>query len=155
MEFAKTFSLKTFIEYYVEYGKQMFTKKDGLLRIEELYEDSVFTYFVRKTYYGLIDFFKVTTTDLNQVNYEEIDGASLRKRFIDEAIPESDKQWVQKKEKGCSMGSYYTDFDYTYDPGTKELNISYKWKISCDFLYKIIDKVYTAKYNLDTKQFTK
>ena len=44
LELAQTFSITHFIEYYVENGKEITTKKYGSLIITELYKDSDFTY---------------------------------------------------------------------------------------------------------------
>ncbi len=152
LDLAETFSVEKFIEYYVENGGKR-NKKYGVLRIVELYKDSVYTYFGRKSVNNLFEFFKVLNNDLDGINYVALDGEALRDKFIAEIVPAKDKQHV--KEKKCDTGFHSSIFSYKYLRESKEIAISYKWKISCDFVYKIINKVYKATYSLNSSSFSK
>ena len=155
LEHAKTFSLGEFIEYYVENGKDVQTKKFGRLSMAELYKDSLFTYFGRKNYYGLIDFFKVSNTALTGIDYARLDGNVLRRKFIDSIVPQADKQKEKEAQNSCSTGNYAAEFKYKYYGDKKELEVTYKWKIGCDFVKKILNKTYTARYSLVSGEFIK
>lgn len=154
LDLAKRYSLENFIEYYIRSGKESFTKKDGTLTIEELYKDSADVYFGHLYTWGMKNFFKVSNNDLNKVNYEEIDGKQLRKRFIDEVVPVADKERVEKKGWGCISFTGIEDFQYRYFRNTKEIEFVYHWKSTCDFVAKLINKTYNSRYNLDTKEFS-
>lgn len=77
------------------------------------------------------------------------------KSFLNEIVPQSDKDHVSKKERDCSAGNTYYDFNYEYKPAMKQLEIKYKWKASCDFVVKLINKTYTAAYDINRNQFVK
>lgn len=49
------------------------------------------------------------------------------------------------------MRFYNADFSYNYSPETRLLQVTYKWKITGD-LKRIINKTYTAQYNLNAKR---
>lgn len=154
LEWAKTFTLEKFMEYYIEKGQKFFDKKYGSQSIEELYRDSSYIYFGHLSGEGLLYLIKVARQDLDGINFQELDGNEIRKKFIEEVVPNEDKERVKSKDN-CSMGSYLTDFTYfKYYSETKEIEIGYKWKINCEFLYKIINKTYIARYNIDTKTFS-
>jgi hypothetical protein len=123
--------------------------------MNELYADSQFIYFGHYARYTILRFLKVDKQELAGVNYNDINGTVIRDRFIKEIVPEEDKARVAKKEKSCTMGYYSTEFSYKYLPATREVEISYHWKINCEFLYKIINKTYTARYSLDSNTFSK
>lgn len=150
---AREFSIEDFVIYYVEKGDTSYSKKYGTEIIAPVYKDAVFTYFGRKHNSSLLDFFKVKTSDLERMNLGNIDGAEIRKNFIEKIVPESDKQKVAKNEKMCSMGNYTGVYTYNYKKETKEILIKYKWRISCEFLFNIINKTYVALYNIETKTF--
>lgn len=154
LAWAKALTLEKFMEYYVEKGQKFFDKKYGAQSIEELYRDSAYVYFGHLNGNALIHFMKVIRQDLNGINLHELDGNEVQKRFIEEVVPKEDKEMIRSKDN-CSMGYYLTEFNYfKYHRQTKEIEISYKWKINCEFFYKIINKTYTARYNIDTKTFT-
>lgn len=152
LDLAKQFTVEKFITYYLDHGKVRDTKKNGIETIIQLYSDTMFTYFGKLCSYRLLDFFKVTTADLNNINLEKLDGNEIRERFIEQIIPLSDKEKVNRKENQCSSLYYNPQFTYQYRKTENEILITYQWKISCDFLYKIINNTYTAK--LDLKNFT-
>ena len=138
--------------YYIENGKEKFSKKYGSQYIDSLYNDSVFTYYVHRTQTYAIDFLKVRLTDIGNNYISDIDGSLIRKKFIDEIVPKGDKDRVEKKSKNCSMGSEYGNFDYYYDKKSRLIEVNYKWKITCDFI-RVINKNYKSYYNLDNKTF--
>jgi len=156
LHLAKLFSATHFMEYYVAYGKIIHERKYRGLIINELYKDADYTYFAREVLndLGLVNFFKVATRDLSGIDYASLDGNEIRERFIEEMIPQTDKERVKRKEKNCTTARYAPGFDYKYIPGARELVITYKWKISCDHIYRIINKTYTATYSLHTRHFS-
>ncbi len=101
------------------------------------------------------NFFKVQQNDLIGINYEENDDKQLRKRFVDEIVPAADKEKVEKKGWGCTTFSGKQEFSFNYLKDTKEIEITYEWKEVCDFVARLINKTYTACYNIDTKTFSK
>lgn len=154
---ARLFTIQQFVEYYVRNGKVITEKKYSRWIINEVNRDSIYTYFAREVSgdNGIIDFFKVATTELKGIDYDKIDGNEIRATFFKEFVPVADKEMVTRKEKNCSNSYHSATFSYKYTPLTHELEISYKWKIKCDFLYNIINKTYTAKYNVLTCKFVK
>lgn len=138
--------------HYIENGKEKFSKKYGREYIDSLYSDSVFTYSIHRTQTYTIDFLKVRLTDINKINLSGIDGNLIRQKFIDEIVPKTDKDRVEKKSKSCSMGSEYGNFEYYYDKKSRLIEVKYKWKITCDFI-RVINKNYKSYYNHDKKTF--
>ncbi len=151
---AKLTSVGGFFAYYLEKGHKTFSKEHGREQMSELYIDSQFIYFGHFTDSYMIRFMKVAREDLAGLNYNEIDGDSIRARFLAEVVPEKDKQHVAKKDQHCTAGYIGTRFKYNYLPDTREVDISYTWKVGCDFLYKIINKTYTARYNFASGTFS-
>lgn len=152
LEYAQPYSVKQYVEYHAKYGTTDISKKWGTTIIEQLYQDSTYTYFGRKAMYGLINFFRVSTDELKGLNYQEFDGNFLREKFIAEIVPESDKQKVERN-KDYSVGFYTVDFKYNYLPETKSLEVTYRWKIRHDYVVSVINKTYKAVYDLNAKQF--
>ncbi|PQJ12297.1 hypothetical protein CJD36_000630 [Flavipsychrobacter stenotrophus] len=152
---ARPFTIQQFVEYYVRNSKVITEKKYSKWVINEVNRDSTYTYFAREVGgdNGIIDFFKVATIELKYIDYNKIDGNEIRTTFFNEFVPAADKERVAKKEKNCSSSCHSATYSYKYMPLTHELEISYKWKIKCDFLYNIINKTYTAKYNVTTRTF--
>jgi hypothetical protein len=95
----------------------------------------------------------VLSKDINDIDIAGIDGNLIRKRFLEEIIPIEDKQRVKRKSQQCASGTENADFDYMYDRNKREVEIKYKWKVTCDF-FKVINKTYTSKYNIDNKTFS-
>lgn len=153
LELATEFSIKKFISYYIHNGKTQDTKKSGMLTILPLYSDSNYTYFVRKTTYYIEDFIKVNTNELRAIDYEKLDGVMLRKKFIEEIIPEADKLGVARREKGCTTLYENPEFNYDYLRDSQEILITYKWKITCDFFFNVINKTYTTRLDIETMTF--
>ena len=149
---AKEYSLEDFMVYYVEHGQEKVTKQYGSETFRTVYSDSAYTYLVRRTESYNIAFLKVLKEDLADPYILETDGQALRQKFLSEIVPEADKQKVAKAT--CSMGYQGGGFSYTYNRQTKQLGITYKWKVSCD-LIRVLNKTYQAKYNIETKVFEK
>lgn len=153
LEFAYLYPVKQFIEYTAEFGKRDTSKKWGPTTIEQVFRDSAFTYFVRANESGSpMNFFRVKNDELTDLDYSEFDGKAVKDKFIAEVVPGSDKERVERKEKNIGMGFYRGGFRYNYQPETKLLEITYRWKITGDF-QRIINKTYNAKYDLNTRQF--
>jgi len=152
LEYAATYSAKQYIEYHAEYGTTNMSKKWGETIIEQLYQDSTYTYFARKTTYFLISFFRVNNDELKGLNYKEFDGNFLREKFLAEVVPETDKQKVARGQE-LSTEFQRADFKYNYQPETKLLEVTYRWKIRRDFVESVINKTYRAVYDLNSKQF--
>lgn len=146
--------VEKFMEYYLEVGPQHYSKQYGQEYMNELYVDSQYIYFGHYAGPMMIKFVKVSREELAGINYNAIDGRVIRERFIKEIVPQADKDRVEKKDKACTMGYYFTEFSYKYLPATKEVEVSYRWKINCEFLYKIINKTYTSRYSFDTGLFS-
>lgn len=153
LDLTREFTIEQFVAYYVEHGKTRENKKYGIEIIETLYTDTVFRYFGLKHSHGLIDYFKVNLSDLKPVYLENIDGLEIRKNFIEQVVPEADKNKVEKNAKNCSMTYYVPEFKYDYKKETNGIVITYKWRISCEFLFNIINKTYSALYDIETKTF--
>jgi hypothetical protein len=154
LDLAREFTIEQFVAYYVDHGKVRENKKYGIEIIEPLYTDAVSRYFGLKHSHGLIDFFKIKLSDLKSVNLANIDGMEIRKNFIEQVVQEADKNKVAKNEKNCSMTHYIPEFIYDYKKETNAILVTYKWRISCEFLFNIINKTYVALYNIETKTFT-
>ncbi len=153
LELARHFPIEKFVAYYLENGKIEYNKKYGLLLISEFFVDTQFCYFGRTNSFGFIDFFKVNKADLTDINLQNLNGDVIRDKFITQIVPSKDKEKVKRKEKQCTSQYINPQFTYNYKEKTKEVEIIYKWKISCDFIYKIINKTYTANYNISKGVF--
>ncbi|MGG9962317.1 hypothetical protein [Ferruginibacter sp. SUN106] len=151
-ELARELTIENFMRYYIENGKEKFSKKYGKEYIDSLYTDSVYTYYIHRTQTYAINFLKVRLTEISNINISDIDGNFIRKKFIDEIVPKMDKDKVEKKSKNCSMGSEYGDFDYYYEKKSGLIEVKYKWKITCDFI-RVINKNYKSYYNPGNKIF--
>jgi hypothetical protein len=154
LHMAQQQSVTEFLAYYLDAGKEHYSKMYGHEKMGELYVDSQFIYFGHYSGNSMIRLMKVTREELAGLDYNAIDGREIRERFVKEIVPEEDKQRVMKKEKSCSMSNVFYDFTYQYLPATREVEITYRWRISCEFLYKIINKSYTARYSFDSGAFT-
>ncbi|MBK7885355.1 MAG: hypothetical protein IPJ81_17405 [Chitinophagaceae bacterium] len=115
----------------------------------------MFTYFGRIYSYGLVDFIKVQNRELPSIDFIELDGQKLREQFISEIIPEADESRVKRKRKNCTSATYSRDFEYKYIKDSDEVEIRCHWKVKCDFVTKIINKEYVARYDIGKKQFLK
>lgn len=148
---ARQLSLEAFVAYYLENGKEKFTKKYGREHIDTAYSDSSYTYFIRRAGTAPIDFIKVLSKDIDP-EILGLDGGAIRKKFMDEIVPARDKLLVEKKSTDCSMGTGYDHFDYYYDRGKRQLLVKFKWKMTCDFV-KVINKTYEARFDIETHKF--
>ncbi|NML39942.1 hypothetical protein HHL17_22265 [Chitinophaga sp. G-6-1-13] len=155
LEYAKTFSVKEFVEYYVKEGKVSASKKWGDLYIVPLYKDLSFTFWGRIVPFGhLLHFFKVSNKELEGVDYESLDRDVLKSRFIAEIVPAADKTILGKKGlRNCRTD--YEAFDFIYHPEKKQLEMVYHWTIDCSYRLKKLRKHYTSQYDLASKQFVK
>lgn len=154
LEMAKKFNIETFISYYLEHGKVKDTKKYGIQNITKLFTNSEYTYFGLTYTYGFLDFFKVETNELTKIDLDRLEGNSIREQFIEQFVPQSDKDKVKRREYGCISNITNTNFSYNYLKISNEILITYKWKITCGFI-SIINKTYTAKLNLTNYTLTK
>ena len=155
IEKAIHFPIEKFIAYYIENGVIEETKKYGVISIREFYIDTQFIYFGRTYINGFLDFFKVYKSDLSNINLLNLNGDTIRKKFIDQIVPNEDKVMVNQKKKQCSSQNINSKFTYNYKKQTNEVEIIYNWKISCDLIYKIINKTYYANYNINQGDFKK
>ena len=152
-DLARELSLEDFLAFYIENGKERLSKKYGRETIDSVYRDSTYLYFVHQAQSYPFDLIKVLSKDINDIDIAGIDGNLLRKRFLEEIVPGEDKQRVKRKSQQCATGTENADFDYLYDRNKREVEIKYKWKVTCDF-FKVINKTYTSKYNIDNKTFS-
>lgn len=154
LELAKPFTLQQFISYYTEFTRQHTDLKYGTTFITEAYKDEQFTYFLRGGENYAISFFKVYNTELAKTNYTLLEGDSIRKKFIKEIVPEKDKL-KGKRVDNCWMSYESGTFSYLFIEATNQLEVKYHWKIKCELLGTIINKTYTARYNISTQSFEK
>jgi len=139
---ASEITVDTFISLWIE--NETPYKFD--FNLNKLYKDSIFTYFGKQTF-KYQSFYKVRNENLYDIDYQSIIGDSIRKKFYYEIIPIEDKN----KQNKCS--SAFIDFDYTYKYIKNENSIEVKcrYKVLCEFLFNIIKKDYSAKYNIENK----
>ena len=104
--------------------------------------------------YALLDFFKVSTIELSKFNLAKLDGDTIRHQFVEQIVPQSDKEMVRRREKTHASFYYNSDFKYEYQKNNNCILITYKWKISGDFFIRIINKMYTAKLDLASYKLT-
>jgi hypothetical protein len=152
LELAKSFTLQQFISFYAEFGKQHTDKKYGTTYITETYKDDQFTYFLRGANNYVVNFIKVSNTELAKTNYTLIEGDSIRQRFIAEIVPEKDKQRGNAAEK-CMMAYESGTFTYQFIEASNQLEVKYHWKVKCEMVSTLINKTYTARYNISTQSF--
>jgi hypothetical protein len=153
LELAKLFTIEVFISYYLQHGKEIDTKKYGTHYFTQLYKDPNFTYFGEIYPYGLLDFFKVATTDLANINLDQLNGNEIRARFMEEIVPKNDKEKVKRRKKQCSY--QFTDnpqFSYQYKKTEDCILITLNWNITCDFFFKTLNKKYMASLDLNSNQ---
>jgi len=153
LELAKAFSLEEFVQYYLVQGEPSADKKYGEKTTEVIYVDSTHTYFGLINEWGLIHFFKVKKADLEGINYRKMGRHALQERFFAEIVPLSDKQRVANRKATCRIiqEDSFINKKIRYIPASKELKISYKWKVACG-AWNIINKTYTARYHLLTDE---
>lgn len=152
LELSQTYTLQQFINYYVEFGKQHTDKKYGTLYIREVYKDDNFSYFIRGTDDFTLAFIKVKNSELIKTDYTVLDGDSIRKKFIAEIVPEKDKQKGNTDNK-CLTAYVSAAFHYAYNESTNQLEVKYHWKVKCEMVSTLINKTYTARYNISTQSF--
>lgn len=153
LELAKELTVEEFVSYYLENGQPESSKMYKELRVEELYQDSIYAYLARKHNYGLIEFIKVKSPDFNGLELNKLNGNAIRKKLIDEIVPQSDKDRVAKKMKRYQSFSYNPSFTYDYQQEKKEVIITYHWKITSTFI-RIVNKKYSARYDIASETFT-
>ncbi|HRP91205.1 MAG TPA: hypothetical protein PKX92_14350 [Edaphocola sp.] len=154
LEIAKEMPVDRFVQYFLQEGKKIPSKKYGdYLLFEKLFKDSLFTYFGRTYTCGLIDFIKVSNREMPSVGFLKLDGLELRENFVNNIIPEEDKNRVTRKERHCTSTFYSRNFKYKYIKETDEVEILCHWKIKCEFLFNIINKKYVSRYSIESKQF--
>ena len=140
---AKEIELSEFIPLWVE--NRIHSKMD--FNLHELYRDSDFTYFGKHAnkYEG---FFKIKNADLFRVNYKTIVGDSIRNKMYNEIIPQSDKN---KAQADCGWGSFNGSYKYRYLEMENSIEITFNWKVKCEFFVTRLDKKYIAKYNIENR----
>lgn len=156
LEYAKAFSLEEFVHYYFTRGSDSIDKKFGERITQVLYEDSTDTYFGLVNVFGLIHFFKVQKSELEGIDYTKLGRNALQDRFFAEVVPPSDKERVAREQEACrgSLPERFSIKNTRYIPASKTLKISGKWQVPCNGWY-IINKTYTATYNLRTDEMIK
>jgi hypothetical protein len=152
LELALPYTLEQFINFYVEFGKQHTDKKYGTLYINQVYKDEQFTYFIRGTDHFALSFIKVQNSELAKTDYTVLDGDSIRKKFIDEIVPEKDKQKGNIDNK-CMTAYISATFHYQFIESNNQIEIQYKWKVKCEMVSTLINKTYAARYNISTQSF--
>lgn len=145
---AKEIALDVFVAAWLE-NTQPF-KLD--MNLSELYRDSLFTYFGKRPLTSE-NFFKVKNDNLRKVDYNLLNGDSIRLAFFNEIIPPEDK----KRGKGENCSSTYTKIEFRYELIEAENAIEVKchYKVTCEFITRLIKADYHAKYDLRKKVFIK
>lgn len=154
LELAKSYTLQQFISFYIEFGKQHTDKKYGTTYITVAYKNDQFTYFLRGANNYVVNFIKVSNTELAKTNYTLLEGDSIRKKFIAEIVPEKDKQKGNTFDK-CMMAYESGTFSYLFIEAANQLEVKYRWKVKCELVSTLINKTYTARYNISTQSFEK
>ncbi len=158
---AEAFTLDKFINFYIEYGKDHWDKKFGKTEIIEVYKDSLFFYFIKQGNYiegkYVVNFFKVSSKDLYNINYLLLEKDSLQKQFIREVIPQSDKDKVALRKKtsiyNYTPESYTMKFEFLKE--SNRIKTTCKWEVDNLHTFKIFKKTYTSYYNLHAGFFEK
>jgi hypothetical protein len=145
---AKEVPLDTFLTVWLENTYPV--KVD--INLNELYRDTVFTYFGKQTLKNQT-LFKIKNKELVKVDYKSLSGDSIRSKFYNEIIPTLDKE----KGKGKNCKSTYTkiDFKYKFIASENAIEVKCHYKVTCEFIARLIKSDYLAKYDLINKTFIK
>ncbi|MBC9932816.1 hypothetical protein [Chitinophaga qingshengii] len=155
LEYAEGMSVREFVLYYLR-NKARQDLKYGNIYTELLYKDSLFTYFGKRVPNdGLVKFFKVSTPELEGVNYEPLDTGKLTERFMREIFPAADKKLLGRGKFLSNCWEHSAVFDYQYHPDTKQLEMLFRWTVDCNYRFKKMRKRYVARYYLASEQFVK
>ena len=122
--------------------------------LNELFKDSTYTYFGKQTF-KYQKLYKIRNNYLIRVDYKSINGDFIRMKFLDEVIPQEDKNRVSRKMKNCTSSFTSYDYNYRYVESDDQIEIQCLWKVKCDFLYNLIKKEYRANYDITKSKFIK
>lgn len=120
--------------------------------LNELYSDSLFTYFGKQTF-KYQKFFKVKNENLRKVNHHSINGDSIRSKFYDEIIPSEDKDKARSKQ--CISTTINIDFKYKFIESENIIEITCRYKVVCEFVAGLVKKEYFARYDITNRAFIK
>lgn len=151
LQLAKELTVEEFMGIYLQQGKRSYHHKhEAYLIFDELYRDKVYTYFgIWKNNMYLIDFYKVASKDLEHIDVEALDGNALKQQFVEEVIPAADKVVETKKS-----GTNYRQYTFTYNKAFNRVDVVCKWMYRYRFFFsKDVEKVYAAKYNLQSMRY--
>lgn len=152
---AQTKQFADFLLDYIEHGKEQKSISFTFSVYEELYKDETYTYIARICKRGtVLAFIKVSNRTLDQIDWKKIDGNVIRQSFEEQIIPKADKEKVKRRQFHCGGEVDHSVFSYQYLAATQEVAITYHWKLTCDFMYNLINKTYVAHYDLKTHQLT-
>ncbi len=150
---AEERSIENFLIFYIINGKEIPSKKYDTEYIDSVYSDTNYIYFLHSTNYPL-NLIKVNRTAFQNINFSEIDGNQIRQKFIDEIIPNADKEKVKAKKSKYAFLSVSEHSYFKYQSKNKVIEITYKWHEKNDY-FTIIKKEYKANYNIYNKSFDK
>ena len=121
------------------------TEEHWGMSVKEKFKDSLFTYFRADKK----PFFKVNNIRLDQIGFSSLDEQEIPERFYKEVIPLKDR----KKEKDCNSISTSWNWEYRYLEEENAIEIRCRYKVKCEFLFTLVNKNYTALYDLNNKTF--
>jgi hypothetical protein len=145
---AREVKLDTFVTIWLENTRPF--KVD--MNLNELYKDTIFTYFGKQTFRDQ-ELIKIKRDELQRLDYKAIHGDSIRSKFYHEIIPAKDKNKAERK--GCSTTMINIDYKYKLIEKENVIEVRCHYKVTCEFMIRIIKADYYAKYDLRTRSFIK
>jgi hypothetical protein len=145
---AKEVQLDTFVSVWLENTHPF--KVD--MNLNELYRDTSFTYFGKQTFKNQ-ELIKIKSDELKRLDYKSLNGDSIRKKFYNEVIPTEDKNKSEKKN--CTTTTINIDFKYKFIESENVIEVRCHYKVTCEFMIRLVKADYFAKYDLRNRTFIK
>jgi hypothetical protein len=143
---AKEIDIDTFLIIWLE--NTQYSKVD--FNLNELYHDSIFTYFGKQTF-KYQNLYKIRNETLCRVDHKSIVGDFIKERFYYDIIPIEDRN----KQNNCSSASISIDYKYRFIEPENSIEIECHYKVLCELFIRIIHKDYKAKYDIGNKTIRK
>jgi hypothetical protein len=145
---AKEVKLDTFVTVWLENTYPF--KVD--MNLNELYCDTLFTYFGKQTFKSQ-DLFKIKNSELRRIDYKSLNGDSIRTNFYNEIIPTKDRE--KGDGKNCTTTSIKIDYEYKLIESDNLIEVRCHYKVTCEFMIRLVKADYFAKYDLRNRSFIK
>jgi hypothetical protein len=145
---AKEVKLDTFVTVWLENTYPF--KVD--MNLNELYSDTLFTYFGKQTFKNQ-DLIKIKNSELRKIDYKSLNGDSIRTRFYYEIIPTEDRK--KSDGKNCTSTSIKIDYEYKLIESENIIEVRCHYKVTCEFMIRLVKADYFAKYDLRNRTFIK